>query len=160
MELDLTERGCAIGGCPKRRHSLGYCIAHYRRLKRNGSPTAGRKTPTRIGSPMPHGTPLPDAFWSKVGRAGICWEWRGSKSKYGHGQFQYTTAPNVRVRVGAHRFSWELANGPVPDGLWVLHHCDNPPCVRPDHLFLGTHKDNMADMKAKGRGRKKTGVRG
>jgi len=59
-----------------------------------------------------------------------------------------------------HRFAWELANGPIPDGLWVLHHCDWPPCCQTDptegypdgHLFLGTHADNMADMVAKGRG--------
>lgn len=55
--------------------------------------------------------------------------------------------------VGAHQFSWALANGPIPDGMNVLHACDNPPCVRvgPGHLFLGTHQDNMKDMAAKGR---------
>lgn len=50
-----------------------------------------------------------------------------------------------------HRISWVLAFGPIPDGLNVLHHCDNPPCVRPDHLFLGTHRQNIADKVAKGR---------
>lgn len=51
----------------------------------------------------------------------------------------------------AHRLSWTIANGPIPDGVQVLHHCDNPPCVRPDHLFLGTIGDNIRDAAAKGR---------
>lgn len=54
----------------------------------------------------------------------------------------------------AHRFAWEITRGPIPDGLHVLHRCDNPPCCNPDHLFLGTHIDNVADMVAKGRGAK------
>ena len=61
---------------------------------------------------------------------------------------------NWRSLVGPHRAAWEMANGAVPDGLSVLHHCDNPLCVRADHLFLGTHRDNMADMVAKGRSTK------
>lgn len=54
-------------------------------------------------------------------------------------------------RVRAHRFAWTLANGPIPDGLFVLHKCDNPPCINLDHLFLGTQQDNVADRVAKGR---------
>lgn len=76
-----------------------------------------------------------------------CYEWTGSRFQSGYG----------RLKIGgksyrAHRLAWAAANGPIPDGLYVLHKCDNRLCVRVDHLFLGTHDDNMADMSAKGRG--------
>ena len=75
-----------------------------------------------------------------------CWEWQGTRSR-GYGKFSLGGK-----LCRAHRFSWELAHGrPVPDGMNVLHHCDNPPCVRPSHLFIGTHSDNMLDSFAKGR---------
>lgn len=91
-------------------------------------------------------------FWAKVGwrRAGECWLWQGCKHHSGHGQFGVGPV----ARIYAHRFSWELVNGPVPDGQCVLHRCDVPACVNPDHLFLGTRVDNMHDMWAKGRGSK------
>lgn len=81
---------------------------------------------------------------------GECWIWTGARMRYGY--FQYG-----KKLIGAHRVAWELRNGPIPDGLYVLHRCDNPPCVRPDHLFLGTAADNTADMVAKGRYRHSTG---
>jgi hypothetical protein len=88
---------------------------------------------------------LEGRFWEKVMPIpwSGCWEWMGSTQRYGH--FRY---PGGQL---AHRFSWELENGPVPEGLHVLHKCDNPSCVNPDHLFLGTHDDNMKDKAAKGR---------
>ncbi len=95
--------------------------------------------------------PLPPEkrFWPKVreGAPDECWEWQGSRLKTGYGQFAVS-----RSRAAlAHRMSWELANGPIPDGMHVLHHCDNPPCVNPAHLFLGSNEDNIADRVAKGR---------
>jgi hypothetical protein len=86
-------------------------------------------------------------FWRNVNKTDGCWTWTAARCADGYGQI-YVSPDRM---VSAHRFSWEIANGPIPDGLWVLHACDNPPCVRPDHMFLGTNADNMRDMVSKGR---------
>jgi len=75
-----------------------------------------------------------------------CWIWTGTRYKEGYGKFSIS-GHSYR----SHRLMWELENDPIPDGLNVLHTCDNPPCVNPEHLFLGTQTDNIADMKNKGR---------
>lgn len=90
-------------------------------------------------------------FWSKVDKEGpvhplhgSCWQWTGRDPTYGR-----VTTP--KGRKGAHHFSWETFRGKIPKGLYVLHKCDNQKCVNPDHLFLGTQKDNVQDMTKKGR---------
>lgn len=99
-------------------------------------------------------TPLAERIWSRVvvSHAG-CWEWQGGRKRHGYGRVRIDGAS-----TGAHRVAWTLANGPVPEGLHVLHRCDNPPCIRPDHLFLGTPADNAEDRTAKGRSGPRCGV--
>lgn len=85
-----------------------------------------------------------ESFWARVDRTGECWLFLGATTRNGYGTLSW----NGRL-VYAHRLAWTLTNGPIPEGLRVLHSCDNPPCVR--HLFLGTAADNSRDMVAKGR---------
>ena len=82
---------------------------------------------------------------SKIKKTESCWLWTGV-TDHGYGRISMQ-----RKTLAAHRIAFEHFKGPIPDGLFVLHKCDNPPCCNPDHLFLGTHKDNMADCVAKGR---------
>ena len=97
--------------------------------------------------------PVAERFWAKVQKTDGCWLWVArNKVGRGYGRFH----PSKRG-VLAHRYSWELANGPIPPGLEVMHKCDTPSCVRPNHLKLGTHQDNMDDMVAKGRSPKSIG---
>lgn len=95
-----------------------------------------------------------DRFWTYVDKSGDCWNWTGGTFGGRYGQFRAG-----RRKVKAHRFAWETANGPIPEGQILCHRCDNMRCVRPDHLFLGTHADNAADRDAKGRGRTYRGPR-
>jgi hypothetical protein len=79
-----------------------------------------------------------------------CWGWRGKTDRRGYPFFELKRGGSI-VMYRAHRLSYEIHTGPIPDGLNILHHCDNPPCTRPDHLFVGTHQDNTNDMLSKGR---------
>lgn len=89
-----------------------------------------------------------ERFWARVKTTDGCWLWVGNRGREGYGSI-WVHGRAVRV----HRFSWELHYGTIPHGMYVCHRCDNPSCVNPLHLFLGTHLDNMRDKMSKGRWR-------
>jgi hypothetical protein len=97
----------------------------------------------KIGRPP---VPADVRFWLSVTKSDGCWEWSKCRGVSGYGRIQIN-----QKSVEAHRFSYEMHYGPIPEGMCVCHHCDNPACVRPDHLFLGTHGDNANDKINKGR---------
>lgn len=101
----------------------------------------------RLGWPVP-GTPIEVRFWLKVDKSNVegCWLWKGASNGRGYG----VMVKGRQRTYFAHRVAWEITYGEIPAGLSVCHHCDNPSCVRVDHLFLGTQKDNMLDAWAKG----------
>lgn len=87
-----------------------------------------------------------DRFWAKVQKTDVCWLWVGGVDGHGYGAFRDSHG----VQTLAHRKAWELTHGSYPDGM-LLHRCDTPRCVRPDHMFIGDQADNIADAVSKGR---------
>ena len=169
--MDEPLRHCACGlqfAVPRKNPGQLYCsrpcAVRFKRRRVGHIPLracpCGQSFPVRTNTSMQRfcslacahaarARPLADRFLEKVDRSGDCWLWTGG-----------TTSPTsnygvIGVNGGtklAHRVSWELHRGPIPAGMQVCHHCDVPACVRPDHLFLGTQRDNMLDREAKGRG--------
>lgn len=135
---------CSLDGCKRLRwgrHKL--CSTHTSR-KYAGRPLR----PTVPSGLIPEAT-RESRFWAKVDTAGgidACWPWSGNRIAKGYGIFTHRGR-----NAGAHRTAYQYAVGQIPDGLWVLHRCDNPPCCNPAHLWLGTATDNNRDMIAKGR---------
>lgn len=132
----MADRTCDVAECFKPVKARGWCKLHYSRYQRNGTIELRSKV-----------QPIEPRFWTKVDQSGTCWLWTGARLPKGYGIFKIN-----RRNVYAHRYSYGLHNGPIPDGLMVMHSCDNPPCVNPAHLTIGTAQDNLSDMAAKGRG--------
>ena len=134
---------CTFEDCNKKQAAKGLCNSHYKQLKRKNKLSRLNKT-------------LEERFLEKIDKIhpNGCWIWIGSRNNDGYGQI---FADKTRKVVRANRLSYKLYKGDISNNMCVLHKCDNPPCVNPEHLFLGTVKDNMKDMKLKGRGIKACG---
>lgn len=136
---------CTIPNCTRKHKSHGMCDTHYTYWKRTGK-VGERKTLT-----------LEERLWRRVdktpglGPNGDCWEWRGYVHPTGYGQIGFDTKPGNNINTN--RAAYLVSKGEIPDGLWVLHTCDNRLCCNPEHLWLGTPKENTQDMIAKGRRR-------
>lgn len=132
---------CSIVGCEKTTRARGWCSTHYARNWKYGDPLT-------IKQNQIHGLTLAERFNAYVVKGVGCWDWTSTKDVHGYGRLMIKAKP-----VLAHRISWEVNCGPIPEGLHVLHRCDNPSCSNPEHLFLGTHQENVDDKMRKGRHR-------
>lgn len=133
---------CTVPDCVMPVHGHGLCSGHRGRIRRTGDVQA--HIPLRRRS-----RPLEERFWEKVHKTDACWIWIAGVNRHGYGKFG--RGGDKGPTVGAHRISWEITAGPVPEGLFVCHTCDMPPCVNPEHLYLGTPQENSGDMVARGR---------
>lgn len=136
---------CNQESCERFAVSLGFCDKHYRRLKKYGSPDLHGSRKVAKGNEV-------ERFHQKYEKKeNGCWIWTGGTRPNGKGQLYGRHHLDNGAAEGAHRFSYALANGLIPDGAYICHKCDTPLCVNPDHLFASDHIGNMRDMVEKGR---------
>ena len=124
---------CQFEGCNNQTRRNGLCDGHSQQIKKHGQLTKLNKTSV-------------DRFLDKVNFTEGCWEWNGSTKSTGYGKIMIN-----KKTVSAHRFSYMLYNGSIPDGMIVRHLCHNKACVNPQHLEVGTHKENTQDSVVDGR---------
>ncbi len=137
----MTKPTCSIENCAKPSKHRGWCGAHYQHWYRKGD--ANYTAPT-----------ADQRFWSKVDKSGDCWLWTGAKDALGYGHARSGGEPQR-----AHRLAYELAKGPIPEGLLIDHLCHTPSCVRAEHLRLATFKQNRENL-AGSYASSKSGIRG
>lgn len=136
--LTLEQKACSHPGCDRKHAAHGYCQMHLARARRGSD----------MDAPHYRERSVAERLWSKVHKhpGDGCWEWTAANDGRGYGHI------NVGgVILKAYRVAYELENGPIPSGVEICHKCDNPKCVRPSHLFEGTHRENMIDGAIKGR---------
>lgn len=138
---------CSIPHCDYDTFARGFCSRHYQANRKYGDPLVVRQK-------QHHGLTLSERFWLYVKKNDDCWQWLSYKDNNGYGRINYGGKPFL-----AHRLSYMLKFGDIPDGRVVCHRCDNPECTNPEHLFLGTQADNVTDMHNKGRANKR-GLKG
>lgn len=124
---------CSFDGCGNDRHARGLCGAHYMQRRRGED-----LRPLKKGAI--------DRYWSYVVKGDSCWGWSGAKTRNGYGDI-YVNGKMIK----AHRFSYEVHFGSIPDGMVIRHTCHNPECTNPDHLKIGNQADNMNDAIESGR---------
>jgi hypothetical protein len=138
INTGLTNPICLIGGCDGPRFARGWCQRHYIRWRTHGDPMMTLRPNYDLS--------LQARLWAGIQQTDGCWPWTGGKHRAGYGVIR-----DGGDTVLTHRLMWVLTFGPIPKGMDVCHRCDNPPCCRPGHLFVGTREDNVHDMIDKGR---------